>query len=167
MVRIGRSSHCGFVQEKTSARGGGAGTVHSAPHARGPQEREGTLEFKVAVSGTPYLSSYRRLRALHQEILEVFSLAAAETARTLSPICGRTSNSTVVPGRSMPVPRDATIPIVVPRTLLRFDIRIASQIISRFPRVLGPRIHTVCIKFTTYDSIQIRYFVLNTKILSS
>ena len=93
MVRIGRTSHCGFVQEKTSARGGGAGTVHSAPHARGPQEREGTLEFKVAVPDTPYLSSYHRLRALLQEILEVFSLTAVETARTLSPICGQLRNS--------------------------------------------------------------------------
>lgn len=75
MVRIGRTSHRGFVQEKTSARGGGAGTVHSAPHSRGPQEREGSLEFKVAVSATPYLSSYHhRLRALLQKILQVFSL---------------------------------------------------------------------------------------------
>ena len=78
MVRIGRTSHRGFVQEKTSARGGGAGTVHSAPHSRGPQEREGSLEFKVAVSAAPYLSSYHhRLRALLQKILQVFSLARA------------------------------------------------------------------------------------------
>lgn len=93
MVRIGWTSHCGFVQEKTSACGGGARTLHSAPHARGPQEREGTLEFKVTVSGTPYLSSYHRLRALLQEILEVFSLVATETARALSLICGELRNS--------------------------------------------------------------------------
>lgn len=114
MVRIGRTSHCGFVQEKTSARGGGAGTVHSAPHARGPQEREGTLEFKVAVSGTPYLSSYRRLRALHQEILEVFSLAAAETAHVR---CHQSAAQLgILPScydDRFPVPRDAIVPIVV------------------------------------------------------
>lgn len=79
MVRIGRTSHRGFVQEKTSARGGGAGTVHSAPHSRGPQEREGSLEFKVAVSAAPYLSSYHhRLRALFQKILQVFSLTRVQ-----------------------------------------------------------------------------------------
>ncbi|KOX75075.1 hypothetical protein WN51_13382 [Melipona quadrifasciata] len=76
MVRIGRTSHCGFVQEKTSARGGGAGTVHSAPHARGPQEREGTLEFKVAVAGTPYLyrSWLERIRKERPPFLTIVSL---------------------------------------------------------------------------------------------
>lgn len=87
MVRIGWTSHCGFVQEKTSARGGGARTLHSAPDSRGPQERAGILEFKVAVSGAPYLSSYRWLRALLQEILEVFlspeNACATLTAPTL------------------------------------------------------------------------------------
>lgn len=57
MVRIDRASHCGFVQEKTSRCGGGAGTLHSAPDARGSKE-EGTVRFKVAVpGGAPYLSS--------------------------------------------------------------------------------------------------------------
>lgn len=139
MVRIGRTSHCGFVQEKTSARGGGAGTVHSAPHARGPQEREGTLEFKVAVSGTPYLSSYRRLRALHQEILEVFSLAAAETARTLSPICGPTSNIPLVLRRSMPVPsgRDSSDSCPTDTSALRYSFSQPDYRTADFHAILG------------------------------
>lgn len=70
MVRIDWASHCGFVQEKTSACGGGARTLHSAPNARGPQ-KEGTVRFKVAVAGSPYLSSSQRLCALGAMFLEV------------------------------------------------------------------------------------------------
>lgn len=71
MVRIDWASHCGFVQAKTSPCGGGAGTLHSAPDARGSQE-EGTIRFKVAIAGAPYLSSSQQLRALGAGILEVF-----------------------------------------------------------------------------------------------
>jgi len=72
MVRIDRAhSHCGFVQAKTSPCGGGAGPLHSAADARGSQE-EGTVRFKVAVAGAPYLSSSQRLRALGARNHEVF-----------------------------------------------------------------------------------------------
>ncbi|KOC64179.1 hypothetical protein WH47_12481 [Habropoda laboriosa] len=81
MVRIGWTSHCGFVQEKTSARGGGARTLHSAPHTRGPQEREGTLEFKVTVTGTPYLyrSWLERIRKERPPFLTIVSLELPES----------------------------------------------------------------------------------------
>ncbi|EFN78003.1 hypothetical protein EAI_13939 [Harpegnathos saltator] len=78
MVRIDWASHCGFVQEKTSPCGGGARTLHSAPNARGPQ-KEGTVRFKVAVSGSPYLSWLEKIRKENPAFLTIVSLELPES----------------------------------------------------------------------------------------
>lgn len=97
MVRIGRASHCGFVRQETSLRGGGAGAPHSAPDARGSQA-QGTVRLKVAVPGTPYLSSARRLRALHDaRILEVTTRSGGTEKRAADDALARRRG--VPPGR--------------------------------------------------------------------
>ncbi|EZA62491.1 hypothetical protein X777_10121 [Ooceraea biroi] len=69
MVRIDWASHCGFVQAKTSPCRGGAGTLHSAPDARGSQE-EGTVRYR---------SWLERIRKENPAFLTIVSLELPES----------------------------------------------------------------------------------------